>query len=81
MFEQLLAFSGPTTRLVGFIGDIEGHSLAPLFIPDAVPFLLCLFIDQVALMLVVIPIYSRCSTARPSTDMLLLFLINITLGG
>lgn len=48
-----------------------------------VPFLLCLFIDQIALMLAVIPIYVPLLGQQgfDSTWFWLLFLINIALGG
>ncbi len=83
MFGQLLAFSGSTTALVGFISDIEVNRWFLLFILMAVPFLLCLFIDQVALMLVVIPIYMPLLQPLGFDPIWfwLLFLINITLGG
>ena len=83
MFGQLLAFSGSTAALVGFISDLEVNRWFLLFILMAVPFLLCLFIDQVALMLVVIPIYMPLLQPLGFDPIWfwLLFLINITLGG
>jgi len=83
MFGQLLAFSGTTTALVGFVSEVDVNRWVLLFILMAVPFLLCLFIDQVALMLVVIPIYMPLLQPLGFDPIWfwLLFLINITVGG
>lgn len=83
MFGQLLAFSGATTALVGFVSEVDVNRWVLLFILMAVPFLLCLFIDQVALMLVVIPIYMPLLQPLGFDPIWfwLLFLINITVGG
>ena len=54
-----------------------------LFLLLALPFVLCMFIDQIALMMVIIPIYKPV-IATLGFDPLwfwLLFLINITVGG
>ena len=82
MFGQLLAFSGTTTALVGFVSEVDVNRWVLLFILMAVPFLLCLFIDQVALMLVVIPIYMPLLQPLGFDPIWfwLLFLINITVG-
>jgi len=83
MFGQLLAFSGATTALVAFVSEVDVNRWVLLFILMAVPFLLCLFIDQVALMLVVIPIYMPLLQPLGFDPIWfwLLFLINITVGG
>jgi TRAP-type C4-dicarboxylate transport system permease large subunit len=54
-----------------------------LFLLMILPFILCMFIDQIALMLIVIPIYLPI-IARLEFDPIwfwLLFLVNITVGG
>jgi tripartite ATP-independent transporter DctM subunit len=82
MFTQLLAFTGATGELVALVADLGYSPMMMLFILLAVPFVLCMFIDTIAVILLTIPIY------QPVVDSLgfdpvwfwLLFLINITLG-
>lgn len=82
MFTQLLAFTGATGELVALVANLGFSPMMMLFILLAVPFLLCMFIDTIAVILLTIPIY------QPVVDSLgfdpvwfwLLFLINITLG-
>ena len=82
MFTQLLAFTGATGELVALVANLGLSPMMMLFILLAVPFLLCMFIDTIAVILLTIPIY------QPVVDSLgfdpvwfwLLFLINITLG-
>ncbi len=83
MFAQLLAFTGGTTAMINIVTGLNYDSWIMLFLLMLFPFLLCMFIDQIALMLVVIPIY------KPVLETLgfdpiwfwTLLLINITLGG
>ncbi|MGI9486692.1 MAG: TRAP transporter large permease [Geminicoccaceae bacterium] len=82
MFTQLLAFTGATSQLVSLVANLGFEPMLMLLIMMAVPFLLCMFIDTIAVILLTIPIY------QPVVDSLgfdpvwfwLLFLINITLG-
>lgn len=82
MFTQLLAFTGATSELVALVANLDYSPIMMLFILLAVPFLLCMFIDTIAVILLTIPIY------QPVVDALgfdpvwfwLLFLVNITLG-
>jgi tripartite ATP-independent transporter DctM subunit len=82
MFTQLLAFTGATYELVGLVANLGYGATMMLIIMLAVPFVLCMFIDTIAVILLTIPIY------QPVVDSLgfdpvwfwLLFLINITLG-
>ncbi len=82
MFTQLLAFTGATYELVGLVANLGYGPIVMLLIMLAVPFVLCMFIDTIAVILLTIPIY------QPVVDSLgydpvwfwLLFLINITLG-
>ena len=57
MFSQLLAFTGSTRELTGLITTLGYEPYVMLFLMMLIPFILCMFIDQIALMLVVIPIY------------------------
>ena len=83
MFSQLLAFSGATGALAGIVADAAMPDWAILIAMMALVFVFCMFIDQVALMLVVIPIY------LPVVETLgfdpiwfwLLMLLNVTVGG
>lgn len=83
IFGQLLAFTGATGAITE---GIAGLGLAPgimLILLLGLPFILCMFIDQIALMMVIIPIY-RPIVAQLGFDPIwfwLLFLINITVGG
>ena len=82
MFTQLLAFTGATGELVHLVANLGFSPIIMLLIMLAVPFVLCMFIDTIAVILLTIPIY------QPVVDSIgfdpvwfwLLFLINITLG-
>jgi tripartite ATP-independent transporter DctM subunit len=57
MFSQLLTFTGATRALGQFVVDLKLSGALMLFAMMALPFVLFMFLDQVALMLVLIPIY------------------------
>lgn len=82
MFTQLLAFTGATSQLVDLVANLGYGPLTMLIIMLAVPFLLCMFIDTIAIILLTIPIYQPVVTALEFDPVWfwLLFLINITLG-
>ena len=82
MFTQLLAFTGATSQLVDLVANLGYGPLTMLIIMLAVPFLLCMFIDTIAVILLTIPIYQPVVTALEYDPVWfwLLFLINITLG-
>ena len=83
LFSQLLAFTGGTTALTKAVVGLGLPSWGMLIALMAFPFVLCMFIDQIALMLVVIPIYQPlvASIGFDPIWFWLLFLINITVGG
>lgn len=83
MFSQLLAFTGATTELTNLIVTLGWHPMFMLFIMMAIPFILCMFIDQIALMLVVIPIYQPLLTTLGFDPIWfwLIMLLNVTVGG
>jgi len=58
LFGQLLSFTGATARLVEMLASIELHPMVMFWLLMIVPFVLCMFIDQFAFMLVAIPIYA-----------------------
>lgn len=57
MFSQLLTFTGATTELTKIVAGLELGRPLMLLLMMALPFVLFMFLDQVALMLVIIPIY------------------------
>lgn len=83
IFGQLLAFTGATGAITGSIASLDLAPGVMLIVMLGLPFILCMFIDQIALMMVIIPIY-RPIVAQLGFDPIwfwLLFLINITVGG
>ena len=83
MFGQLLAFTGATRELALLIPTLGLPPMVMLFVMMVIPFLLCMFIDQIALMLVLIPIYQPVLTSLGFDPVWfwLLMLLNVTVGG
>ncbi len=83
MFSQLLAFTGSTRELTNLVASLDLHAYVMLFIMMLIPFILCMFIDQIALMLVVIPIYQPLIKSLEFDPIWfwLLMLLNVTIGG
>lgn len=83
MFSQLLAFSGATGKLASLVLDTDLSPGLVLFAMMAVVFVFCMFIDQVALMLVVIPIYLPVVEALHFDPIWFwtLMLLNVVIGG
>lgn len=83
MFGQFLAFTGGTTALTSLVAELNWHPAAMFFVLMFFPFIACMFIDQIALMLIVIPIYKPLLAALGFDPIWfwLIFLINITIGG
>ena len=81
-FGQLLSFSGATTGLVTLASGFELSRLGTFFILMFVPFILCMFIDLFAVMLIAIPIYEPLLGVYGFDPVWfwMLFLINMTLG-
>ncbi len=82
MFTQLLAFTGATSELVELVANLGFAPIIMLIIMLAVPFVLCMFIDTIAVILLTIPIYQPVVNGLDFDPVWfwLLFLINITLG-
>lgn len=82
MFTQLLAFTGATRALTEVVTGMNVPAWFMFFLMMLLPFILCMFIDQLGLMLVVIPIYLPIIKALEFDPVWfwLLFLLNITLG-
>jgi tripartite ATP-independent transporter DctM subunit len=83
LFSQLLALSGGAAALTEWLVGLELGYFLMLFILMLLPFVLCMFVDQIALMLIVIPIYIPIVAAQGYDPIWfwLLFLINVTIGG
>jgi tripartite ATP-independent transporter DctM subunit len=83
LFSQLLAYTGATAGLIGLVSDLEVNRWIVFIIMMATVFVFCMFMDQLALMLIAVPVYSPL-IAHLGFDPIwfwMLFLINITLGG
>ena len=82
MFTQLLAFTGATQALTEVVTSMDVAPWLMFLLMMLLPFILCMFIDQLGLMLVVIPIYLPIIKAMEFDPVWfwLLFLLNITLG-
>ncbi len=82
MFTQLLAFTGATRALTEVVTNMDVPAWLMFFLMMLLPFILCMFIDQLGLMLVIIPIYLPIIKVFEFDPVWfwLLFLLNITLG-
>ncbi|MBC7181782.1 MAG: TRAP transporter large permease subunit, partial [Roseovarius sp.] len=83
LFSQLLAFSGGATAVTNLVVALDFSPLIMLIILLALPFVLCMFVDQIAIMLIVIPIYLPV-IAHLGFDPIwfwMIFLVVITIGG
>ena len=83
MFSQLLAFTGATRELGDFVVGLNLPGAAMLLIMMGAPFVLFMFLDQVALMMVLIPIYQPLLKVYDFDPIWFwtLFLIVATVGG
>ncbi len=57
MFSQVLSFTGAPAAIGGFVTHLSLPAWLMFFVMMAVPFVLFMFLDQLAIMLVLIPIY------------------------
>jgi tripartite ATP-independent transporter DctM subunit len=83
LFSQLLALSGASGQLTEWVTQLGWSPIWMLLVMMGLVFVFCLFIDQVAVMLVIIPIYMPL-VAVLGFDPLwfwLLMLLNVTVGG
>ncbi len=83
LFSQLLAFTGATAGLIDFTSQLAINRWLLFFIMMAAVFFFCKFMDQLALMLIAVPVYSPLIVHLGFDPIWfwMLFLINITLGG
>ena len=82
LFSQLLSFAGATRGLVGTIGELGLGPEWTFLLMMLIPFVLCMFIDQIAFMLLAVPIYVPLVEAQGYDPIWFwtLFLINLTVG-
>ena len=82
LFSQLLSLAGATRGLVSVIGDLGLSPDLTFLVMMAIPFVLCMFIDQIAFMLLAIPIYQPIVAAMGFDPIWFwtLFMINLTVG-
>jgi tripartite ATP-independent transporter DctM subunit len=83
MFSQLLTVTGAARELGEIVVHLDLSAAAMLFLMMAVPFVLFMFLDQIAIMLILVPIYLPVIKVYGFDDIWFwtLFLINVTLGG
>jgi TRAP-type C4-dicarboxylate transport system permease large subunit len=83
LFSQLLSMTGALGAVTQAVADAGLSSWLMLAIMLILPFILCMFLDQIALMLVVIPIFAPLVVLLGFDPIWfwILFLINITVGG
>ncbi len=83
LFSEVLAFSGAPAGLVQFTINMNLSPYVFYWVMMAVVFVLCMFIDQVALMLILVPIYLPLvqSFGFDPLWFWMMFLINILFGG
>lgn len=82
LFSQLLAFTGASRALVAWSTGLDLDPLVMFALMMLVPFLLCMFLDQVAFLLMAVPLYGPLVAALGFDPIWFwtLFLINLTLG-
>lgn len=82
LFSQLLSFAGATRGLVSLAGALDLGPDVTILILMMIPFILCMFIDQIAFMLLAIPIYQPIVQEMGYDPVWFwtLFLINLTVG-
>jgi len=82
LFSQLLSFSGATRGLVTLVSDLGLGPDMTFLMMMLVPFVLCMFIDQIAFMLLAIPIYQPIVVTMGFDPIWFwtLFMVNLTVG-
>jgi tripartite ATP-independent transporter DctM subunit len=79
-FAQLLSLAGATRGLVTFVSGLEFSPDIMFLIMMLIPFFICMFVDQIAFMLLAVPIYQPLVKALDFDPIWFwtLFLINLT---
>lgn len=82
-FSQLLNFTGATFELVKLVSELALPLVLMFILLQLLPFVLCMFIDQIALMIMLVPIYQPMIGALGFDPLWFwtIFLINMSIGG
>lgn len=82
-FSQLLNFTGATFQLVNLVTELALPLVLMFVLLQVLPFVLCMFIDQIALMIMLVPIYQPMIGALGFDPIWFwtIFLINMSIGG
>jgi tripartite ATP-independent transporter DctM subunit len=83
MFSQLISYTGASAKLAVWISTLGLHPLVMLVLMMTFPFIWCMFCDQLALLIVIIPIYDPLLKALNFDPIWFwtLMLLNVTVGG
>src|SRR5690606_34108599 len=82
-FSQVLNMSGSTMALVRAVTELALPIVLMFILLQIVPFILCMFIDQIALMIMLVPLYTPIVNALGFDPLWfwMIFLINMSIGG
>lgn len=82
-FSQVLNLSGSTSELVRAVTEIALPLVVMFILLQIMPFILCMFIDQIALMIMLVPLYVPLIDALGFDPLWFwaIFLINMSIGG
>lgn len=83
LFSQLVAFTGASRAMVSWATDLGVSPMGMFVILMALPLFLCMFIDQIAFLLMAVPLYEPLVAAMGYDPIWFwtIFLINLTVGG
>lgn len=83
LFSQLVAFTGASRALVAWSTELGVSPMVMFIILMALPLFLCMFIDQIAFLLMAVPLYEPLVKAMEYDPIWFwtIFLINLTVGG
>ena len=82
-FSQVLNMSGATFKLVAAVTELNLPPAVMFVLLQILPFVLCMFIDQIALMIMLVPLYGPIVEALGFDPVWFwtIFLINMSIGG
>jgi tripartite ATP-independent transporter DctM subunit len=82
-FSQVLNMSGSTSQLVQAVTEMALPLILMFILLQFVPFVLCMFIDQIALLIMLVPLYTPIINALGFDPLWfwMIFLINMSIGG
>jgi TRAP-type C4-dicarboxylate transport system permease large subunit len=83
LFGQILAFTGVIQQATSNIADLDINRWLVFALLLLIPFVLCMFLDQIGLMMILIPIYDPIIAVLgfPDVWFWLIFLIFMSVGG